>query len=221
MPSRPRPDRPEDAFFRLLERIDRLETMVYGRSSSVTNGRTRFVGNESLLVQGSQKVEGWLVVTGTERVTGLLEVLGRLVVAGALDLTGSLNVDGGSITAGNVRIENGKIYAGGMVIDPDDNGGSVTFPGGAKVTANDGTPGVKVESGAGWAAYIAQNGIRFAGAIGEASFTMTPDTLAIGADTVRISADELRLSAPTAAADEVTHILGRTSSGEARWIPAP
>ena len=33
MVSRPRPDKPEDSIWRLLERLDRLETMVYGRNS--------------------------------------------------------------------------------------------------------------------------------------------------------------------------------------------
>lgn len=211
MVSRPTPHAPERAVDRLLTRNDRSETASPLRSTSVTNGRTRFFGEESLIVIGSQLVSGFLRVTGRLIIDGL----GILTVQNLIELFGSMRVRAG----GDITLDGGKIYVGGMVIDPSDSGGSVTFPGGAKVTANDGAAGVKVDSGAGWTAYVAQNGIRLAGGVGQASYTMTPDTIAVGADVVRIGADELRLSAPTATAEQVTEVLARTSTGEARWIP--
>jgi hypothetical protein len=154
MVSRLRPDAPERQIVRLLTRHDRTENAAPLKSTSVTNGRTRFIGNESLIVIGSQKVEGWLVVTGTERVTGLLEILGTLSVQGDMTL------DGGTITAGNVVIEDNVIRVGDdieidaatnrirvadMVIDPT-GGGQVEFPGGAMVRGGS-TGGVALEHG--------------------------------------------------------------------------
>lgn len=130
MVSRPRPDQPERQIWRLLERVDRLETMVYGRNSSVTNGRTRFIGLESLVVIGSQLVEGLLDIVGQLRIRGT----GQLEVEGSIDLTGDMTVTGG-----------GQIIVGDMVIDPAD-GGSVTFPGGAVVRAGVGG-GVELREG--------------------------------------------------------------------------
>lgn len=208
------------------------------RSASVEKGRTRYYGGSQLLIEDSN-----LSVTGTAEVFGILRVvgtaivegLGRLVVNSLIDLLGSMRVrgggsitvedggdvvvDGGMIKAGNVEIRDGKIYVADMVIDPEDNGGSVIFGDGAKVTANDGAAGVKIESGAGWAAYIAANGIRLAGDVGQASVTLLPDSLAIGADRVQVSADDLVLGAPNADLIDVSHVLARTSTGEARWIP--
>lgn len=133
MVSRSRPDQPERALFRLLERIDRLETMVYGRSSSVTNGRTRFIGLESLIVIGSQLVSGLLTVVGRITVTGL----GILEVLGLIDLTGRMRVQaGGEIVIGNVSIKDGKITvgAGGSQIVIDGATGTITVPGTIPIT---------------------------------------------------------------------------------------
>lgn len=160
MVSRSRPDQPERAIWRLLERIDRLETMVYGRSSSVTNGRTRFIGQESLIVIGSQLVSGVLRVIGRLKVEGL----GIFEVLGLIQLTGRMQVDAdGEIVIGNVVIKNGKItvgagasqividgatgkiLAGGMTIDPTD-GGKIALPGGATVQGGDGG-GVLIRDG--------------------------------------------------------------------------
>lgn len=90
----------------LLRRIRILETTQPMGYSAVSEGRSRFAGNESVLVQGSGKVEGWWIVTGTQRVTGLLEGSGTLdwtgpwflrgpgQIAGDVDLTGALRVLG-------------------------------------------------------------------------------------------------------------------------------
>lgn len=148
MVSRPRPDQPEKAIFRLIRRIRDLETMVYGRSSSVTNGQTRFIGTESLIVIGSQLVSGLLHVVGRITISGL----GILEVLGLIRLTGTMQVQsGGEITIGNVSIKDGKITvgtgggqvvidgatgkitAGDLTIDPTVSGGAVTFANGAQV----------------------------------------------------------------------------------------
>lgn len=118
MVSRVNMNKPEKSLQELWAEILDLQTMVYGRSSSVTNGQTRFAGNESLLVQGSQKVEGWLVVTGTERVTGTLEILGRLVASGAIEFTGPTSITGdtditGRLTSSGAVVLNGPTRIAG------------------------------------------------------------------------------------------------------------
>lgn len=152
MVSRPRPDAPERQTFRVLTRMDRLENGSPLRSTSVTDGRTRFVGNESVLVEGSGKVSGWWIVTGTLRVIGTFQMLGNMIVEGVMTLTGEINVAAG-----------GKITVGGMVIDPA-NGGSVTFPGGAVVRGGSGG-GVEVRHGS-YAAVVTSTGA----SIGESGY---------------------------------------------------
>ncbi|MHC9046816.1 hypothetical protein ACYX8G_19700 [Microbacterium saperdae] len=140
MPSRPRPDQPERSILRLLERIDRLETMVYGRSSSVTDGRTRFIGDESLIVIGSQLVSGVLRIVGRL----ILEGLGILTVNGLIELFGSMIVkSGGSIdingSDGTTRISNSRItFANGSQVRSDIGDGVQLQTGGTKVSVQDG-----------------------------------------------------------------------------------
>ncbi|WP_417510558.1 hypothetical protein [Microbacterium sp.] len=134
MVARPRPDRPEDELWVLLERIDRTELTAMLRSASVHDGRTRFVGNESLIVEGSQKVSGWLIVTGTERITGTLEILGELVLSGSATISGTVSLTGTMNVTGDIKVlPGGKIQVGSIVIDPTISGGAVTFANGAQV----------------------------------------------------------------------------------------
>lgn len=220
--------------------IDELRTSMMAGFTSITRGSLRVASEDGLIVEGTALVTGLLRVIGRVLVQGL----GILEVSSLIDLTGMLRVlgeilvpDGGKITVGDIRIEGGKIYvgeganqividgttgqitAGGMTIDPDDAGGSILFPGGAKVTGNDGSPGVKLESGAAWAANIAQNGIRLAGDVGGASLTLTAALLALGAPRIQISADELVLGVGTIGSlSEVTHWLGRRGDGTVGWV---
>lgn len=175
---------------------------------------------------------------GVIRVGGVLisPVGGGRIMIGQGPVGIILDGGAGTLTMGNVRMEGGKIYvgtgdrqividgatgqiiAGGMVIDPEE-GGSVGFPGGAKITANDGDAGVKIDSGSGWIVYVAENGIRFGGGVGTASITLTPEMLAIGADRLQLSADELILGAPTGDISEITYWYGKNAQGEGRWVP--
>lgn len=123
----------DPVIYEILRRLRDLETTAPGGSTAVSRGRTRFVGNESVLVEGSGKVSGWWIVTGTLRVIGTLQMLGNMVVEGLMTLAGEIIVAAG-----------GKITVGGMVIDPAD-GGSVKFPGIGAVRAD--TNGVRIEAG--------------------------------------------------------------------------
>lgn len=106
----------EEALAQLFREIRDLNASNMLENASVTRGGVRIASNEGMLIQGSQKVEGWLVVTGTERVTGLLEVLGTLAAAGVINLTGDLNVQpGGVIRASDLVIDN---TGGGRISHP-------------------------------------------------------------------------------------------------------
>lgn len=125
----------------LVRRVHLLETTQVMGYSSVSEGRSRFVGNESILVQGSGKVEGWWIVTGTQRVTGLLDGSGTLdwtgpwalkgngTIPGNVNIIGSLDVSGaarilstlqilGATTLGStLNVVGGRIQAGNMFLD--------------------------------------------------------------------------------------------------------
>lgn len=235
------------ALNRWIDDFERKQSRLYAaadlESSSVTNGRLRFIGgllrvdsggrveivgtlqiDGTTTVRGQFNVEGPWNLTGGGTISGDVTITGKVTQVGDMDIDGVLTVngDGWSITgngeiSGDVQLT-GRLSVGDMLIDPDDAGGSVVFPSGAKVTANDGSPGVKIESGTNWAAYVAQNGIRMGGTIGDASLTLTPELLALGADRVQVSAPDLVLGTGTANVDDITHWLGRTASGEARWV---
>jgi hypothetical protein len=208
---------PLDPLEGLRNRIEKLEALLRSRfleRSSIDDGQMTFKRSKLKLEDASTlDGEGTFEWSGPWRFdSGDGEIAGDVSLTGDFDLTGIFK-------SGNVRIEGGKIYVGDMVIDPEDNGGSVVFGDGAKVTANDGAAGVKIESGSGWTAYVAASGIRLGGDVGEASVTLGPELLAMGADRVQIAADELVLGADTGNLADVSHVLARTSSGAARWIP--
>lgn len=208
---------PLDPLESLRDRISTLEALLRSRfleRSSIDAGQMTFK-RSTLKLEDASTLDG----QGTFEWSGPWRFdSGDGEIAGDVSLTGDFDLTG-TFTSGNVRIEGGKIYVGDMVIDPDDNGGSVVFSDGAKVTANDGAAGVKVESGSGWTAYVAANGIRLGGNVGDASVTLVPDQLSMGADRVQISADDLVLGIPTGNIADVSHVLAHLPTGEARWIP--
>lgn len=145
----------------LARRVGLLESAATAGYTSVTRGSFRVAGEEGLVVEGSALVTGLLRVIGRVLVQGL----GILEVSSLIDLTGMLRVlgdivvpAGGSITIGDIVIENGKIYvgggdividgttgrinAGGMTIDPDTDGGAITFSGARRVSAGGGAIGL-------------------------------------------------------------------------------
>lgn len=167
----PRPD----VMYQELQELQQLVRGLLTQSplgySSITRGSLRVSSNEGLFVDGSAKVDGWLIVTGTERVTGRLEgsgvfdwtgpmyLRGAQSVTGQVTFNGQMTVNGpwelvgaGEITGnvdltGDIRVlSGGRILVGDMVIDPS-GGGSVTFPGGAEVSADPGG-GIRMIQGA-------------------------------------------------------------------------
>lgn len=88
----------------LMRRIRVLESASPIGQSSVSEGALEIRSNEGLLVDGSAKVNGWLVVTGTERVTGRLEGSGTFDWTGPMHLRGAQNVTGDVTFTGQMTV---------------------------------------------------------------------------------------------------------------------
>ncbi len=112
----------ERLFKDLLRRVHLLEVTQPMGYSSVSEGRSRFAGNESVLVEGSGKVEGWWIVTGTQRVTGRLEGSGALdwtgpwFLRGPGEITGALTGTGQLIWAGPWDLRGNGLIKGNVDI---------------------------------------------------------------------------------------------------------
>lgn len=118
----------DDMYAELIEMkrlVRQLLTQAPVGFTAVTRGALRVASNEGLLVEGSAKVDGWLIVTGMERVTGRLEGSGTLdwegpwVFRGDGDITGNVDIAGemtvtttGQIKIGSVTIDRGGAWDG-------------------------------------------------------------------------------------------------------------
>ncbi|KRD51968.1 hypothetical protein [Microbacterium sp. Root280D1] len=160
----------------LLKRIEALEQLLRANplrnasfgSGGITvydGGRIRFTEGGGIVIEG----DGYIIIGGNLTGDGTFQWTGPWKfnngdgeIAGNVKLTGDFDLTGKFI-AGNIRIEDGKIYvgegaaaividgaaskilAGNMTIDPAE-GGSVAFPGGAKLDADPGG-GVRLTQG--------------------------------------------------------------------------
>ena len=163
-----------DTIKKMQRMIQRLQSARPLENTSIRNGRLRLIGALLRIDSGGRievigqwrfvgpgAITGDVVAEGKWTQNGAWEFNGPGDIAGDVDLTGNFDLTG-KLTAGNVRIEDGKIYvgagaslividgatgkilAGNMAIDPA-NGGSVTFPDGAVVSADSG--GVSMTQG--------------------------------------------------------------------------
>lgn len=169
--------------------------------SSVSEGAVEIRSNEGLLVQGSAKVEGWLVVTGTERVTGLLEILGTLRAAGLIEFTGPTSITGDTTIAGDTEITGDVELTGKMTIPGDEPIVFQSVGGVALITAGGGrlrgaSDGINLQAPGGGSVFAA------AGAIMGAGVTMGGNQIAAFEDGVRVA------GADTVPASEVEQWLG-------------
>ena len=109
----------------VVSRVRRTETTAPLGSTSVHNGRTRFVGDGSLLVEGlnALRVTGSAIVSGLLSVTGTLRVIGAFFIDGITTVTGVWNQNGpwnlagaGGITGDVVQTGTTRVRGGGKVI---------------------------------------------------------------------------------------------------------
>lgn len=149
----------DDAIKDIIRRIRILENGAPVGFTAITRGQLRVASNEGLLVQGSAKVEGWLVVTGTANVVGTLQGSGAIIwsgpasFSGDTDIGGTLNVGASAHFTGNTTIggslvvngaaqlnsdlvlAGGRIVGGGMVIQS----GQIAFIGGGVIQESGGS----------------------------------------------------------------------------------
>lgn len=106
----------------ILRRLRQLETRSPGGNTSVTEGRLRIAGPDSLLVEGSGRVSGQLYIDGLEvvsgelRVTGTFNMDGDANVSGTMDVSGPLTVQGNTTFIGPMRVEGKSDFIGMMVV---------------------------------------------------------------------------------------------------------
>jgi hypothetical protein len=108
----------------VVNRVRRTETTAPLGSTSVHNGRTRFVGDGSLLVEGLNALR----VTGSALVSGLLSVVGNLIVSGYHGVTGNLNVSGPWNLSGTGGITGNVSSTGNWT-----QSGTINLTGGGKI----------------------------------------------------------------------------------------
>lgn len=138
---------------RLVRRIERLEAGANLESSSITNGRMRFIGGllrvdsgGRVEIVGSLQIDGTTVVNGRFKIEGPWSLNGDGEIAGNVNITGKLTQNGpwefigaGKITGnvdvtGTIRVlAGGKIQVGNITIDPTISGGAIAFANGAQV----------------------------------------------------------------------------------------
>jgi cytoskeletal protein CcmA (bactofilin family) len=96
----------------LKRRVRALETRTPLSDSAVSGGRTRFIGTNSFLIEGSGGVDGTLTVDGVEVVNGTLRITGTLTVSGPTTLGGNTKVSGTLTISGDTSVT-GKFTVSG------------------------------------------------------------------------------------------------------------
>jgi len=97
---------------RTFARLSKIERNPQLGHSSVSEGQTQFIGEESWSLLGSGLVQGLLRILGELGVEGTLTITGQVNGSGDITWTGTFTLtDGGTITVGS----NGKIIIAGAV----------------------------------------------------------------------------------------------------------
>lgn len=138
-------DNPTRGEFEQLKReIRALQTQSPLESSSVSNGRVRFIGGllrvdsgGRVEIVGSFSIDGTTTVSGTFTVDGPWEINGNGSITGALGITGPTQIDGPTTINGNFWV-NGytRISAGLEINGPWSLNGDGTIVGDADMTGD-------------------------------------------------------------------------------------
>lgn len=184
----------------LRDRLRALETATPLGNSSISKGRLRLISAQLLLQEESRlDGEGSFKWSGPWRFDS-----GDGEIAGDVKLSGDFALSG-TFTADDVRIEGNRVHVGGMVLDPTDHGGAITFPNGAQVF----TDGTTVQ-------LVMGNSV--------VQVSDSYARLQYGGDVLQIDADGVRVSpaaVPAAATGETVTPVGVTASGRLRRMPTP
>lgn len=111
-------------FEALLRRIRALETQSPLESSSVSNGRVRFIGGllrvdsgGRMEIVGTLQVDGTTTVTGTFNVDGPWTINGNGEITGFLRITGPTEINGATTINGNFWVNGYTRIAAGLEIN--------------------------------------------------------------------------------------------------------
>lgn len=115
----------------LKRRVRALETRTPLSDSAVSGGRTRFIGANSFLIEGSGGVDGTLTIDGTEIVNGTLRITGTLTVSGPTTLGGNTKVSGTLTISGDTSVTGKFTVSGPASID-----GNTTITGDTDITGD-------------------------------------------------------------------------------------
>jgi len=119
----------------LKRRVRALETRNPLSDSAVSGGRTRFIGTDSFLIEGSGGVTGTFTVSGLQVVDGELRITGELNVSGPTDLGGNTKVSGTLTISGDTDVTGKFTVTGPASIDGDtDINGDLDIKGDTTVT---------------------------------------------------------------------------------------
>jgi cytoskeletal protein CcmA (bactofilin family) len=103
----------------IKQRLADLESRDPLSNSAVSGGRTRFIGEDSFLIEGSGGVSGTLRITGLEVVDGELRIHGHLNVDGPTDLSGDTDITGSATVSGDFHVTGPTNLDGVTVINGD------------------------------------------------------------------------------------------------------
>jgi cytoskeletal protein CcmA (bactofilin family) len=118
-----------------VRRIDNLERQSPLGNSSVTRGALRVASTEGLIVEGSQKVSGWLIVTGTLKVVGTFLLDGITTVTGAFTSKGLTRFEGDTTQSGPFHVQGATDLTGNMTVK---TGGKILVEGPSAATLQNG-----------------------------------------------------------------------------------
>lgn len=129
-------------------RLRRRERPTDLQSASVSNGETRFNGNESLKVFGSAVVYGWLIITGTLKLVGNFVMEGILTATGAVKLNGPVEITQTLDVSATSKLRGALELLADLVVK---SGGKITIDGVDPMLVgltSAGRPGIQFASGA-------------------------------------------------------------------------
>lgn len=143
-----------DELAAVTRRLSTVETQSPLGHSSVSKGRTRFIGERSLVVEGSAEVIGVLYGDGSIQWTGPATFDGDVDITKTLDVSADTTLGGDLTISGLAQLlsdlvvqAGGKITVGNMTIDPTISGGAITFANGGQVFTDGSTIQVYLGNG--------------------------------------------------------------------------
>jgi cytoskeletal protein CcmA (bactofilin family) len=204
---------------RAIEQTRRIATLERAsplENSSVTRGRVRIASNEGLLVEGSQKVSGWLVVTGTLKVLGSFLLEGATTMTGNLISSGTALFSGAFTTKGTTRFEGDTTQKGPFHVEgATDVTGNMTVKTGGKLVV-EGTQKITLQSVSGTATLQFSDGPRVWSQSGAARMDAGP-----GAGIVLSTAEAAILRSPDTATAVAVSNTGTRIFGDVYLMNLP